>query len=80
MSSQFHLLPSAASLSESLRDIGCSLETATADVIDNSISADATSIQIFCLPNADEPRFAILDDGVGMSLKVVKDAFRHGQI
>jgi len=40
--------PSAACLSESMRDLGHSLETAIADLIDNSISAGADTIDIVC--------------------------------
>ena len=47
MAREHRLPPSAASLSASLRDLGYSLETAIADLIDNSISADATCIDIF---------------------------------
>ena len=38
--------PSAACLSESMRDLGYSLETAIADLIDNSISAGADTIDL----------------------------------
>ena len=40
------LSPNAASLSQSMRDIGYSLETAIADLIDNSISAGAKTIRV----------------------------------
>ena len=36
--------PSAALLIESIRDIGYSLETAIADLVDNSISAGAKTV------------------------------------
>ena len=38
--------PKASILVESMRDIGYSLETALADIIDNSITAGARSIQL----------------------------------
>lgn len=41
------LSPHAASLSQSMRDLGYSLETAIADLIDNSITAAAENIHIF---------------------------------
>ena len=41
-----NLPPLAASFTESIRDIGYSLNTAVADIIDNSISAEATTIDI----------------------------------
>ena len=43
---QYTLPPRAASLSESMRDIGYSLETAIADIIDNSIAANSTRVDI----------------------------------
>lgn len=41
------LLPKASSLIESLRDIGYTFETAVADIIDNSITANAKNIKIY---------------------------------
>ncbi len=78
MAREYHLPPSAASLSESLRDLGYSLETAIADLIDNSISANATAIRIFCDLTAEEPLLAIIDDGDGMSSEELIQAMRHG--
>lgn len=78
MAKPYHLPPSAACLSASLRDLGYSLETAIADLIDNSISADATDIQIFCYTNRNIPILAISDNGHGMSKEDVIVAMRHG--
>ncbi|MCG2839951.1 ATP-binding protein [Sandaracinobacter sp. RS1-74] len=78
MAKPFHLPPSAASLSASLRDLGYSLETAVADLIDNSISADATDIRIFCVASGDTPALAITDNGRGMNEAEVIAAMRHG--
>ena len=72
------LPPSPASLSASLRDLGYSLETAIADLIDNSISAEATEIQIFCDTSRTTPVVAILDDGKGMDSEQLVAALRHG--
>jgi hypothetical protein len=41
-----NLAPSPLSLIESLRDIGYSMETAVADIIDNSITVKANNIWI----------------------------------
>lgn len=38
--------PKASTLIESMRDIGNTLETARADVVDNSITAGATNVHI----------------------------------
>lgn len=78
MAREHHLPPSAASLSASLRDLGYSLETAIADLIDNSISADATRVQIYCDLGRSEPVLVIADNGRGMSEEQVIEAMRHG--
>src|SRR4051812_42462491 len=78
MARPYHLPPSAASLTVSLRDLGYSLETAVADLIDNSISADATEIQIFCDMSRSEPVLVIADNGRGMTEGEVIAAMRHG--
>jgi hypothetical protein len=69
--------PHAASLMESMRSIGYSLETALADLIDNSISAKARQINIEFRPFS-EPYIAIMDDGLGMTEKELHAAMRHG--
>lgn len=72
------LPPSASSLSASMRDLGYSLETAVADLIDNSISANATNIEIFCVSNIKHPYLAIIDNGKGMRKEEMMLAMRHG--
>lgn len=69
--------PSASILIESMRDIGYSLETAIADVIDNSITAGATKIDIRADSN-EKPRIAVIDDGCGMSWEQLVAAMRPG--
>ncbi len=71
-------LPPSASLTASMRNIGYSLETAVADLIDNSISADATSISVFCVPAADNPALVIIDNGTGMRKRELTAAMRYG--
>ena len=68
-SQEFDASPSAASLIEGLRDFGYTLETAVADLVDNSLSAGAKNIQIFADTDGEKPKLAILDDGTGMSPK-----------
>lgn len=80
MAHDFKLPPSAASLSASMRDLGYSLETAVADLIDNSLSADATHIDIICDPTGPQPFLAILDDGKGMTADELLKAMRHGAV
>src|SRR5699024_4827172 len=72
--------PSATSLLESMRDIGYSLETALADLIDNSISANASTVKVFCITATDLPYVAIIDDGHGMDENELFLAMQHGGI
>ncbi len=69
--------PRASSLFESMRDLGYSLETAIADIIDNSITALASEVRIY-FSVADNARLAIIDDGQGMSAMELISAMRHG--
>src|SRR5690349_18730335 len=75
--SEICLPPSAVDLLESMRAIGYSFEAALADIIDNSISANARSIDIRFSPFED-PFVAILDDGEGMTGSELTIAMRHG--
>jgi len=61
-----------------MRDIGYSLQTAVADVIDNSITAGARRIDLLTETNSDDPAIAVLDDGVGMSEDALLEAMRPG--
>lgn len=65
----------SVNLLESMRSVGYSLEAAVADIVDNSISAGARSIQIDLDPvNAEY--IAISDDGSGMTPEVAREALR----
>lgn len=61
-----------------MRDLGYSLEAAIADLIDNSISAAADSIDIICDLSGARPLVFILDNGIGMTEPELVDAMRHG--
>jgi len=79
MPEELCLPPSAAALSGSMRDIGYSLETAIADLIDNSISADATEVDVrFETNDGHEPAILIIDNGHGMNRDSLIAAMRHG--
>tara|TARA_R110001592_G_scaffold229914_1_gene486601 strand:- start:20142 stop:21551 length:1410 start_codon:yes stop_codon:yes gene_type:complete len=54
------------------------LDAATADVIDNAISAGASKIDIYADWGNGSPRLAIKDDGKGMSPQELEDAMRLG--
>lgn len=70
--------PYAASLIEGMRDFGYTLETAMADIIDNSVTASASKVEIVAETFADEPWIAIVDDGVGMDEAELIEAMRPG--
>ena len=70
--------PKPSSLVESMRDIGYSLSTALADLIDNSIAAQAKTIQVFADLSGPDPKLGILDDGLGMTEGELLEAMRLG--
>ncbi|MBB3139255.1 ATP-binding protein [Halomonas organivorans] len=70
--------PSASCLSASMRDLGYSLETAISDLIDNSLFADANTIDIICDTSHTAPLVVTLDNGRGMTEGELLDAMRHG--
>lgn len=71
------LRPDALNFINSFRSIGYSLDTAVADVMDNSIAAGADEIRVN-MPHRKWHRLSILDNGVGMSRKVLLEAMRFG--
>ena len=71
-------IPDASSMIEAFRAIGYSLETAVADIIDNSISAGAKRISIERIWNGSDSIIAISDDGCGMSNQELVEAMRPG--
>src|SRR5574344_228258 len=74
-------IPVAPTLMGSLRSMGYSFESAVADVIDNSISAHATTIRVlFPTTPLQETAVGILDDGSGMSLESLFEAMRYGSM
>ncbi len=68
----------AKALMTGLRAIGYSFSSAVADIIDNSISANASEIRIFSDPLVEKPYFCILDNGCGMSAKELDNAMLPG--
>lgn len=72
------IAPSASALVESLRGLGYSTETALADLVDNSISAQADLIEIDMQWNDGAPTIAVLDDGQGMVEAELAEALRFG--
>ena len=70
-------IPFAPALIESMRSLGYSFPAAIADLIDNSISAHATNIEIYSDPDI-EPFLIILDNGHGMDGDEIYEAMRYG--
>lgn len=59
-------LPPQPGLMESMRAVGYTIETAIADLVDNSVTANAGNVEIFF--TSDQPdHLAIVDDGDGMT-------------
>jgi hypothetical protein len=69
--------PFAPALIEAMRAVGYSLESAVADIVDNSVSANARNVSIRFSPY-DQPYVAIIDDGWGMTTDELIPAMRHG--
>ena len=70
--------PSATALIGSLRGVGYSLETAIADLIDNSIAASAKEIDISLDWAGGTPTVSVFDDGKGMPSPTLVEALRFG--
>jgi hypothetical protein len=71
------VIPDPISLIESMRAIGYTTESAVADLIDNSISANATKVDVSYQVGSDA-YVTVLDDGDGMSADALTSAMRHG--
>lgn len=72
------VVPSARRLVGSLRDLGYDLVTALSDVIDNSIAAGASNVQVDTEFDGDCSWIRITDNGVGMSPAELREAMRFG--
>jgi hypothetical protein len=71
-------IPDASSMIETFRAIGYNLETAVADIVDNSISAHAKNIFINRIWHGGKSIITIKDDGVGMNSLEIIQAMRPG--
>ncbi len=71
---EFDIIPST-NIMDVLGSSGYTLETAIADIIDNSIGARATEISLsFDINNNEEDAIVVEDNGTGMSLDSMKEA------
>ena len=74
------LPPKASSLIESLRDIGYSFKTAVSDIVDNSLSAFSSLVEIHFKWSNESSSIVIIDNGTGMSYDELIEAMRPGSI
>jgi hypothetical protein len=72
------ITPSAARLTESLRDIGYDFPAAVADIVDNSVMAGATQIDVQIEFAGEDSYVSIADDGEGMTPNGLIEALRYG--
>jgi hypothetical protein len=72
------LVPSARRLISSLRDMGYDFPSAVADIVDNSIEANASKITIDVRSDGDDSWVRICDNGAGMKPAQIREALRYG--
>lgn len=72
------ITPSAARLTDSLRDIGYDFSAAVADLVDNSITAGATQVNVVIEFAGSRSHVFIADNGRGMTLNGLTEAMRFG--
>lgn len=70
--------PEASSMIETFRAIGYSVESAIADIIDNSISAGAKNIYVDYEWKGEATTISVIDDGSGMTNDELINAMRPG--
>ncbi len=75
---RIELTPSAGRLTNSLRDIGYEFVTAVADLVDNSVSAGASTVDILIEFRGSTSLVLIADDGEGMTQAGLDEAMRFG--
>jgi len=72
--------PNAGRLIESLRHLGYGNYEAVADIVDNSIDADAQTIKIRVQLKNNQHQIIIADDGHGMNEAILDQAMRLGSL
>lgn len=72
------VLPSPSRLIEALRDVGYNFVGAVADLIDNSIAANATRVDIQVKWDGADTWLRIADNGTGMDATTITEALRFG--
>lgn len=72
------VVPSAARTIRSLRDVGYDLPRAVADLVDNSIAAGATQVDVTLRFDGPTSWIRIADNGEGMDAGTLLEAMRYG--
>lgn len=72
------IAPKPGDLVESLRDFGYTLPSALADLVDNSLTAKATEIEVHLEANGPDSYVAVVDNGCGMDQRTLVEAMRMG--
>lgn len=76
--STIEVIPAARRLVRSLRDMGYDFVQAVADLIDNSIAAGATRIDVTFRYDGNNSWLRVADNGCGMNGKTITEAMRYG--
>jgi len=72
------IVPSAARTVASLRDIGYDSPRAIADLVDNSVSAGATKVDVTIEFDGADSWIRVADNGLGMDATTLQEAMRYG--
>lgn len=72
------IIPSAARTVASLRDIGYDTPHAVADLVDNSLAAGASRVDVTLQFDGSESWIRVADDGKGMDAATLLEAMRYG--
>ncbi|MDQ1068823.1 ATP-binding protein [Streptomyces canus] len=72
------VVPRARRTLTSLRNLGYDLRHAVADIVDNSVSADAATVHVTVHFDGTRSWIRISDDGRGMDAETLSEAFRYG--
>lgn len=78
MKNSYSVPPSASRLTHSLRDVGYDFQSAIADLVDNSITAGARTVEITISFAGTDSYVSIADDGRGMTANQLHEALRFG--
>src|SRR5438046_2389364 len=72
------IIPSAKRTVSSLRDVGYDAPHAIADLVDNSVVARATQVDITFHFDGDRSWIRVADNGEGMDAAALHEALRYG--